>query len=64
MGDVKIPACLGMFSYWAIAIPVGAYLAFSKDLGAHGVWWGLAFGLGTAAVTLGGRAWWLAGMRK
>lgn len=64
MGDVKIPACLGVFSYWAVAIPVGAYLAFFKELGAQGVWWGLAFGLGTAAITLGVRAWWMAGVRK
>ena len=64
LGDVKVPAGLGMFSYWAVAIPVGAYLAFPQGLGAHGVWWGLALGLGTAAFMLGIRAWWIAGIRK
>lgn len=64
MGDVKIPAWLGIFSYWAVAIPSGAYMAFGLDLGARGVWWGLALGLGTAAVTLGARAWWKAGMKE
>ncbi|WP_435893767.1 MATE family efflux transporter [Oceaniferula spumae] len=61
MGDVKIPAWLGAFSYWVVAVPVGAWLAFGRDHGAQGVWWGLALGLCTAAVLLGGRAWRLAG---
>ena len=61
MGDVKIPAWLGAFSYWGVAVPVGAWLAFQKDLGAQGVWWGLAFGLGAAAVMLGLRSWWMSG---
>jgi MATE family multidrug resistance protein len=64
LGDVKIPAWLGIFAYWGVAIPSGAYLAFSRDLGAYGVWWGLALGLGTAALTLGTRAWWMAGVKK
>jgi len=61
MGDVKIPAWLGAFSYWGVAVPAGAWLAFGQDQGAEGVWWGLAFGLGTAAFLLGIRAWKKAG---
>lgn len=61
MGDVVIPAWLGVFSYWAVAVPSGAYLAFVYKSGAEGVWWGLAFGLGMAALLLGVRAWWIAG---
>ena len=61
MGDVKVPAWLGVFSYWGIAVPLGAYLAFAQDQGATGVWWGLAFGLSAAAILLGVRAWKMAG---
>lgn len=64
LGDVKIPAWLGIIAYWGVAVPSGAYLAFSRDYGAHGVWWGLALGLGTAALTLGTRAWWVAGVKQ
>ena len=61
MGDVKVPAWMGAFSYWVVGVPVGASMAFLHNQGAHGVWWGLAVGLGTAAVLLGVRAWRMAG---
>lgn len=64
LGDVRTPAWLGVFSYWGVAVPVGAWLAFSRDMGARGVWWGLAFGLGVAALTLGTRAWVMASPRR
>lgn len=63
MGDVVIPAWLGIFSYWCVAVPLSAYLAFSQGSGAYGVWWGLALGLGTAALLLGVRAWRIAGKK-
>jgi MATE family multidrug resistance protein len=61
MGDVIVPAWLGIFAYWGVAVPSGAYMAFVHGSGAHGVWWGLAFGLGMAALLLGVRAWRMAG---
>lgn len=61
MGDVVVPAWLGIFAYWGVAVPLSAYLAFSQGGGAYGVWWGLALGLGTAALLLGVRAWRMAG---
>ncbi len=61
MGDVKIPAWMGVFSYWVLAVPLGAYWAFVQGQGATGVWWGLAFGLSLAAILLGWRAWKMAG---
>lgn len=61
MEDVKVPAWLGAFSYWGVAVPSGAWLAFQKSHGARGVWWGLAFGLATAALVLGARAWSMSG---
>jgi MATE family multidrug resistance protein len=61
MGDVKVPAWLGVFAYWGIAVPLGAYLGFVRGDGASGVWWGLAFGLVAAAWLLGARAWKMSG---
>lgn len=63
MGDVVVPAWLGIFAYWAVAVPSGAYMAFVHGSGAHGVWWGLALGLGMAALLLGVRAWRMAGRK-
>lgn len=45
-------------AYWLIAIPLGAWLAFSWQLGAPGIWTGLAAGLAVAAIGLALRAWW------
>lgn len=63
MNDVKVPARIAIMSYWAIAIPVGAFLGLPRwaGYGAAGVWAGLATGLGTAALLLGFRAWRMAG---
>ncbi|MGD7654761.1 MAG: MATE family efflux transporter [Verrucomicrobiales bacterium] len=55
--DARMPAVIGFISYWIIGLPVGALLAFHFDLGARGIWWGLAIGLATACVTLGPRLW-------
>ena len=55
--DARVPAIMGMLSYWVVGLPVGAGLAFGLRLGATGVWWGLAAGLFVACVTLGPRLW-------
>jgi MATE family multidrug resistance protein len=55
--DARIPALMGFISYWIVGLPVGAGLAFGFDLGARGVWWGLAAGLFVACITLGPRLW-------
>jgi len=59
MGDVKIPAIMGIFAYWCIAVPLAAYLCFALDYNAQGVWLGLAVGFVAAAIALGLRAWWM-----
>jgi MATE family multidrug resistance protein len=38
--------------YWGIGLPVSALLAFPVGLGAVGVWFGLAAGLGAVALML------------
>jgi MATE family multidrug resistance protein len=57
IGDVKVPAMLALVSYWVIALPVGLILSRYANMGAAGVWIGLAAGLGVAAIALAVRAW-------
>ncbi len=49
-GDTRVPMILHILSFWAVGIPLGAYLAFGLDAGAPGLWWGLTAGLAAAAV--------------
>lgn len=50
--DTKVPALLTAVSYWAIGMPIGWWLAFSRGMGAAGLWLGLIAGLSVAAVAL------------
>ena len=52
--DVRIPTYIVFAAYWVFGIPVGALLAFGLEIGAPGVWIGLASGLAAAA---GGLLW-------
>ncbi|MCU0635709.1 MAG: MATE family efflux transporter [Gemmatimonadaceae bacterium] len=49
-GDTRIPMVLHLAAFWGIGFPLCWYLGFSRDLGAVGLWWGLAVGLLAAAV--------------
>jgi MATE family multidrug resistance protein len=55
--DTRVPALMGLVSYWVVGLPVGAGLGFACGMAARGVWWGLAAGLFVACVTLGPRMW-------
>jgi len=55
IGDTRIPMLINFAGFYAVALPVGALMAFRLELGARGIWWGLAGGLGVVAVLLGGR---------
>lgn len=55
--DARVPALMGFAAYWLVGLPVGAGLGFGFHLGAVGIWWGLAAGLGVASITLGPRLW-------
>ena len=55
--DARVPALMGFVAYWIIGLPVSAWLGYSWQMGASGVWWGLAAGLFTACVMLGPRLW-------
>jgi multidrug resistance protein, MATE family len=55
LSDVRVPAIIAVLAYWVVAVPAGYYLGFKADLGAVGIWIGLAGGLGTAACGLSWR---------
>ena len=53
-GDVRSPFWINLVGYWAIALPLGCWLAFpwGQGLGPQGLWWGLAAGLFAVALAL------------
>ncbi|MSO96666.1 MAG: MATE family efflux transporter [Rhodospirillaceae bacterium] len=55
--DTRVPMVMASVGYWAIGFPVAWALGFPLNLGAAGIWWGLALGLAMAAVFLGARLW-------
>jgi len=55
MSDVRVPVVVVAIAYWAVALPLAYFLAFTLELGAVGNWIGLAAGLGVAAVGLSAR---------
>jgi multidrug resistance protein, MATE family len=55
--DTRVPMYLVAFGYWGVGFPIGWALAFPLNMGAVGMWWGLAIALAAAAVVLGARLW-------
>lgn len=53
--DVKIPTFITFIAYWLVALPGAYLLGFKAQLGAIGIWAGLAAGLACAAVLLASR---------
>ena len=51
-GDTRSPFVFNALGFWVFGIPVSAALAFWADMGAQGLWWGLAAGLGVVAILL------------
>jgi multidrug resistance protein, MATE family len=52
IGDTKMAAVANGIGHWAIGLPLGLYLGFSRELGITGIWIGLAVGLTAVALTL------------
>lgn len=50
--DTRIPMLIGIIAYWGIGLTSGYFLGVHFQLGGVGLWWGLAFGLTTAAIVL------------
>jgi len=55
--DTKLPAIICFTSYWILGIPFGYWLAFNREMGPVGIWWGIAVGLTFASILLGIRLW-------
>jgi MATE family multidrug resistance protein len=52
LADIRLPMLIGIFCYWAVAIPTGFIFAFHVLNGPIGIWIGLATGLFVAAILL------------
>lgn len=52
MADVKIPTIITLVAYWLVGLPIAYGLAFTMELGPHGIWYGLLLSLTIAAVLL------------
>ena len=55
VGDTRAPMVVNVVGFWLIGLPVSLWLAFTMDLGARGLWWGLVIGLFVVAVWLSAR---------
>jgi MATE family multidrug resistance protein len=52
VGDTRVPMLMSLVGFWFVGLPVSWWLAFQRDAGPVGVWWGLAIGLGVVSVLL------------
>jgi MATE family multidrug resistance protein len=52
VGDTRIPMLVNLLGFWAVGLPLGIVLTFSLEMGARGVWIGLALGLVLVACLL------------
>ncbi len=50
--DTKVPMLIAAFSYWAVGMPLGVWLAFGAGMRGAGIWIGLSAGLAMVAVLL------------
>lgn len=52
LSETRIPTLIVLFSYWVIALGSSYYFGFKMQLGALGIWYGLALGLIVASCLL------------
>lgn len=52
MGSTRPAAFFNLIGYYALALPLAAWMTFGLGMGLHGLWWGLAIGLATVATML------------
>jgi MATE family multidrug resistance protein len=51
-GDTRTPMLCHFLAYWIIGLPLGAWLCFSRGLGAIGLWIGLSLALILIGIVL------------
>ncbi|MFV0337584.1 MAG: MATE family efflux transporter [Chthoniobacterales bacterium] len=61
LSDVRVPMFIIIISYWGVGLPLAALLAFSLNMGALGIWLGLAFSLLLVSIIANVRLWWKCG---
>ncbi len=54
LGDTRTPMLLNLVGHWAIGLPLGYWLCFSRQWGVIGLWLGLSIGLTIVGVVLTG----------
>ncbi len=52
LGDTRGPMIISILGFWCLGMPVSVWLAFGRNLGAPGLWWGLVAGLAIVAIVL------------
>ncbi len=52
IGRTTPTAIANLLGYYALGLPLGYYLAFSRGMGLAGIWWGVACGLAAVAISL------------
>jgi multidrug resistance protein, MATE family len=57
MQDTKIPALIGLISYWFIGLSTAVLLIYYFNMQAKGVWWGITIGLIAACFMFSLRLW-------
>jgi MATE family multidrug resistance protein len=55
--DTRIPAIAAALGYWGVGFTIAWIAGVRMNLGAVGIWWGLAFGLAAVAILLTVRFW-------
>eukprot|EP00979_Chaetoceros_neogracilis_P005040 scaffold861_cov231-Chaetoceros_neogracile.AAC.15 len=49
LGRQKLVLLLNILGFWVLAMPIGAAITFSTDVGVAGLWWGFSIGIYSAA---------------
>ncbi len=52
VGDTRMPLLANLGGYWVVGLPLAEWLAFRRNFGANGLWYGLTFALAIVAVLL------------
>lgn len=52
VGDTRVPMLVNLVGFWVVGLPVSVWLGFGVDVGARGIWWGLAIGIAVVGTLL------------
>lgn len=57
LADTRFAMLVAVAGHWAVGLPIGLHLAFDRDMGPAGLWWGLTTGLAVVSVVVLVRFW-------